>query len=170
MEILDTQVYLEDQVQRVSLVSQEPLDVQGSMVPKEREETPALEDSQDHKVSPDPEENPESQVSQDRAWTEAGGRMVFLGGPEQRACLERCWEPRLGPPGQTVSQELLETRASLGHQEDQDHLVLTDVLVFLDGRESVGWMVFPVFPDSPDYLAVQQAAFQVHRVFPVTRE
>lgn len=132
MENPDPPVFLDDQVLKVSQVSQEALDVQGLMVPKEREETRPLEASLDHKVSLDQEETLEFQVFQDKVLTESGERMVLQGVLEPKARLERYWEPHLELQDRTVFQESLETRASPGHQEGLDHLVLTGVLVFLD--------------------------------------
>lgn len=81
-------VYLDDQVLKVSQVSQEALDVQGLMVPKEKEEILALEASLDHKVSLDQEEILAVQVLQDRVSTEAGERTVLQGVLEAKASLE----------------------------------------------------------------------------------
>lgn len=54
---------------------------------------------------------------------EAGGRMVFQAVLEPRASPERYWEPHPAVLDGTVYPDFLETRASLGHREDQDHLV-----------------------------------------------
>lgn len=126
-----TPVYLDDQLLKVSQVSQETLGVQGLTVPKEREETPVLEANLDHKVSLDPEGTLDFQVLQDRVLTEAGQRMVFQGVLEPRASLERYWEPHPADQDRTAYQESLETRASPGRQEDLDYLVVTDVSAFL---------------------------------------
>lgn len=125
-------VYPDDQVLKVWQVSQEALDVQALMVPKEREETLVLEANQDHKVSRDPEGTLEFQVFQDKVLMEAEGRMVFQGVLEPRASLERYWEPHLELQGRTVCQESLAIRASRGHQGDPDCPVVPDVMVFLD--------------------------------------
>lgn len=125
-------VYLDDQVLKVGQDSQEALDVQGLMVPKEREETPVSEANLDHKVSLDPEEILELQVFQDNFLMEAGERMVLQGVLEPRASLEMYWELHLAPQDGMVYQEPLETRASLGRQEPLDYLVVMDVVVFLD--------------------------------------
>lgn len=102
------------------------------MVPKEREETPALEANLDHKVSLDPEGTLDFRVLRDRVSMEPGGRMVFQGVLEPRASLVRCWVRHLDLQDRTVYQESLETRASPGHQADLEHLVVMDVPVFLD--------------------------------------
>lgn len=132
METLDTPVYLEHQVLKVSPVSQEDLHVQVLMGPKEKGGTLALEASLDHKVFLGPEGMLVLQVSQDRATMEAGGRMVSLDGQDQKASLEKCWELHQGVQDRMVFQGSLETRASQGHQEALDHLVLMVVLAFLD--------------------------------------
>lgn len=124
-------VYPDDQALKGNQVSQEVLDVQGSMVPKEREETPVLEANLDHKVSLDPEGTLESQVPLDRRMMAAGGRMVFQDVLEPKASLGRCWEPHLELQDGTGDLESLETRANLGHREDLDRLVSMLVLVFL---------------------------------------
>lgn len=123
--------YPDDQALKGNQVSQEVLDVQGSMVPKEREETPVLEANLDHKVSLDPEGTLESQVPLDRCMMAAGGRMVFQGVLEPKASLGRCWEPHLELQDGTGDLDSLETRAKLGHREDLDRLVTMLVLVFL---------------------------------------
>lgn len=125
-------VYPDDQVLKVSQVSQEALDVQGLTVPKEREETLVLEANLDHKAFRDPEGILDFQVYHHRALMEPGGRMALQGVPEPRASLEMYWEPHLVAQDRTVCQESLETRASPGRQEDLDHLAVMGVSVFLD--------------------------------------
>jgi len=88
MEHPVTPVYLDHQVLKVSQVSQEALDVQGLMVPKEKEETLALEASLGHKVSLDQEVILEVQVVQDPVSTEQGERMVLQGVLEPKVSLE----------------------------------------------------------------------------------
>lgn len=132
METLVFLVYPDDQALKVNQVSQEVLDVQDLMVPKEREETLVLEVNLDHKVSLDPEGMLELQVSQDRASMAAGGKTVFPGVLEAKASLGRCWEPHLELQDVMVYLESLETRVYLGQQEDLDHLVSMLVLVFPD--------------------------------------
>lgn len=124
-------VYPDDQALKVNQVYLEVLDVQGLMVPKEREEILVLEVNLDHKVSLDPEGTLEVQVSQDRASTVAGGKTAFQGVPEPKGSLGKCWEPRPELPDRTAYLESLETRVYLGHREDLDHLVSMLVLVFL---------------------------------------
>lgn len=72
-----------------------------------------------------------SQVFQDRSLMVAGERMVLLGALEPKASLERSLGPHLDLQDKTVFPEYLETKASQGHREDLDHLVLMDALVFL---------------------------------------
>lgn len=125
-------MYLDDQVSKVSQVSQEALDVQGLTAPREIEETPVSEANLDHKVSPDPEGILVFPGLQDRLLMEAGGRVVSPGVLEQRACPERSWEPHLVPQDRTVYQESQETRVSRGRQEDLDYQVATDASAFPD--------------------------------------
>lgn len=127
-----TPVHLDDQALKVSQVCPEDQDVQGSTVPKEREESPVSEVYLDHKVSPDPEETLEVQVSRDTATTEAGGRTVSRGVLEPKASPARSWEPHLVRQERTVYRDFLETKASLGHLEYLDHLVVMHALEFLD--------------------------------------
>lgn len=91
-----------------------------------------MEANLDHKVSLDPEGTLEFPVGRHKVMTVAGGRMVSQGVREPKASLERCWEPHLELQEPTVFLEPLETRANLGLQEDLDHLVSVDVLVFPD--------------------------------------
>lgn len=78
-----------------------------------------------------------SQVFQDKVLMVAGEKMVFLGALEPKVSLERSSGPHLDLQDRTVFQEYLETRASQGHQEVLDHLVLMGAQVFLDRRGSV---------------------------------
>lgn len=90
METPVSLVSRDDQVLKVNQVSQEALDVQGSMGLKEREETLVLGDNLDLKVSQGPEEILEFQVPQEGRLMEAEARMESLGVLEPRASLERC--------------------------------------------------------------------------------
>uniref|UniRef100_A0AAV2KK58 Uncharacterized protein n=1 Tax=Knipowitschia caucasica TaxID=637954 RepID=A0AAV2KK58_KNICA len=91
--------------------------------PKEKEEIQVMEANKDCKVSLDPEGTLDSQVCQGPVQMESAGRMVCLVFLEQRASLERCWGPLLGPLDPTAFLGPLETRGSLALLEDLVHLV-----------------------------------------------
>lgn len=132
METPVSPVYLDDQVLKVSQVSQEAPDVKGFPVQKEKEEIPVLEANLAHKVSLDPEGIPVFQVVLDQVLMVLEGKMVLRGALEARASLETYWEPVLEARERTAYQESQGTRASPGHREDLDHLVAADVTAFLD--------------------------------------
>lgn len=90
MEILVSLVYPDDQVLKVSQVCQEALDVQGLMVPREKEEILVLVANLDLKVFQDLEVTPEFLVLRDGLLTAVGERMEFQGFQEVRVSLERC--------------------------------------------------------------------------------
>lgn len=83
-------VSLDNQVLKVNQGCKGPLDVQGLMAPKEKEETPAPEACVDLKVSLDPEGTLVFQVSQGRVLMGPGVRTVSQAVLEPRASLERC--------------------------------------------------------------------------------
>lgn len=155
-------VYLDNQVLKVSQGPQEALDVQGLMAPEEREGTRVSEASLDLKVSLDPEGTLEFQVSQGRVLMGPGVRMVSQGVLEPKASLGRCLELAVEFLERTVCQECLETRASLGHLEDLEDLVLMDVLVFLVEKARVELMVVPVFLAFLDFQVILTVALLVH--------
>lgn len=132
METPVSPVYLDDQVLKVSQVSQEAPAVKGFLAQKVKEEIPVLEANLVHKVSLDPEGMLVFQVVLDRVLMVPEGKMVLRGVLEPRASLETYWEPVLELQERTAYQESQGTRASLGHREDLDHLVAADVTAFLD--------------------------------------
>lgn len=119
----------DDQVIKGCLVLVETMGVQVLMDLKEKEESQVTEDNQDHKASRDPEETPVSQALRHLLTTVLGERTVCPVFLEERVSPERCWGPRLVPPGRTASPELPETKASLGLPEDLAHLVWMDAQV-----------------------------------------
>lgn len=123
-----TLVSPDDQVIKGSLVPVETMGVPVLMDLKEKEESRVTEDNQDHKDSRAPEEIPVSQALPQLVTTVLAERTECPVSLDQRVCPERCWGPRLGPPGPTASPELPETRASLGLPEDLAHPVWMGVL------------------------------------------
>lgn len=162
-------VSLDNQVLKVNQGSKGPLDVQGLMAPKEKEETPAPEACVDLKVSLDPEGTLVFQVSQGRVLTGPGVRTVSQAVLEPRASLERCLELHLDFLDRTVYQEFLETRASREHLEDPESLDLMDVLVLLVEKENAELTVFLVVLAFLGFQVTQLVAFLVHLALKVAR-
>ncbi|MEQ2202551.1 hypothetical protein XENOCAPTIV_006112 [Xenoophorus captivus] len=120
---------LDDQAPKVRQVSQEALDVQGLMEPKEKRENPVLEANQDHKVFLVPEGIPEFQGLPEQVLMGRGVEMAFQEFLDPKANLEKFWEPHLEVKDKMALLGYLETRASQAVQEHPDYPVFLDFQV-----------------------------------------